>query len=69
MTPKLKPPGTKRLKVTCDIILSTSAFKFILRLFIKRAADASFLAEQTKLEGAHVGPGRTRSNSSVFNPC
>ena len=28
---KLKPPGTKRLKPNCDILLSTSAFKFNLR--------------------------------------
>ena len=26
--PKLKPPGTKRLKVKIDILLSTSAFTF-----------------------------------------
>jgi hypothetical protein len=29
--PKLKPPGTKRLKLNCDILLSASAFKFNLR--------------------------------------
>jgi hypothetical protein len=26
--PKLKPPGTKRLKLKIDVLLSTSAFKF-----------------------------------------
>jgi hypothetical protein len=31
---KLKPPGTKRLKLMCDILLSTSAFKFNLRRYI-----------------------------------
>jgi 4-hydroxy-3-methylbut-2-enyl diphosphate reductase IspH len=31
--PKLKPPGTKRLKLNCDILLSTSAFKFNLRRY------------------------------------
>ena len=31
--PKLKPPGTKRLKVQCDILLSTSAFHFNLRRY------------------------------------
>ena len=31
MKPKLKPPGSKRLKLKCDILLSTSAFKFNLR--------------------------------------
>jgi hypothetical protein len=35
MKPKLKPPGTKRLKVRCDVLLSTSAFKFNLRRYIK----------------------------------
>jgi len=29
--PKLKPPGTKRLKLKCDMLLSTFAFKFNLR--------------------------------------
>ena len=33
MKPKLKPPGTKRLKLKCDILLSTSAFKFNLRRY------------------------------------
>jgi len=33
MKSKLKPPGTKRLKLKCDIMLSTSAFKFNLRRY------------------------------------
>jgi len=32
--PKLGPPVTKRLKVKCDIQVSTSAFKFKLRRYI-----------------------------------
>jgi hypothetical protein len=31
MNPKLKPPGTKRLKLECGTLLSTSCFKFNLR--------------------------------------
>ena len=31
--PKLKPPGTKRLKLQCEKLLSTSAFKFNLRCY------------------------------------
>jgi hypothetical protein len=31
--PKLKPPGTKRLKLNCDALLSTSAFKLNLRRY------------------------------------
>ena len=29
--PNLKPPGTKRLKLNCNNVLSTFAFDFILR--------------------------------------
>jgi hypothetical protein len=32
--PKLKPPGTKRLKLQCVVLLSTSAFEFNLRRYI-----------------------------------
>jgi hypothetical protein len=31
MKPELKPPGTNSLKLKCDTLLSTSAFKFNLR--------------------------------------
>jgi len=31
--PKLKPPETKRLKLNCDALLTTSAFKFNLRCY------------------------------------
>jgi hypothetical protein len=31
--PKLRPPGTKLLKLKCDILLSTSAFRFNLRRY------------------------------------
>jgi len=43
--PRLKPLGTKRLKLECGILLSTSAFKFNLRRYTMadgyavRAAD------------------------------
>jgi hypothetical protein len=33
MKPKLKPPETKLLKLNCDILLSTSAFKSSLRRY------------------------------------
>ena len=32
--PKLKAPGAKRLKLKCDRLLSTCAFKFNLRRYI-----------------------------------
>jgi hypothetical protein len=34
MKPKLNPPGTKRLKLNCDILLSSSAVKINLRRYI-----------------------------------
>ena len=34
MKPKLKPPGTERLKLKCDVLLINGAFKFNLRRFI-----------------------------------
>ena len=33
--PTLKAPGTKRLKLKCDVLLSNVAFKFNLRRYIK----------------------------------
>jgi hypothetical protein len=33
MKPELKPPGSKLIKLKCDIMLSTSGFKFNLRRY------------------------------------
>ena len=35
MKPKLKAPGTHRLKLECDMLLPNSAFKFNLCRYIK----------------------------------
>jgi hypothetical protein len=46
---KLKPPGTKRLRLNRDIPLSIYAFEFNLRLYMKAAAEreeAARAAEQ-----------------------
>jgi hypothetical protein len=40
MTTKLKPPGTERLRLKCDILRSTSAFKLKLRRYMVVAANA-----------------------------
>ena len=37
--PRLKPPGTKRLKLKCDIVLSSFAFKFNLRRYNSANGD------------------------------
>ena len=46
--PKLIPPRTNRLKLRCDILLSTSAFKFNLRRYSKDEAARG------KNHGGHV---------------
>ena len=38
MKPNSKPPGTKRLKLKCDLLLSISAFNFNLRRFSEEDA-------------------------------
>ena len=35
---QLKPPGTKRLKLKCDVLLSTSAFRLSWRRYTEAAA-------------------------------
>jgi hypothetical protein len=40
MKPILKPPGTEHLKLKCDVLLSTFAFKFNLRRYtVERGED------------------------------
>ena len=39
MKPRLKPPGTKRLKLKCDILLSNYAFIFNLRRYSEGAGE------------------------------
>jgi hypothetical protein len=46
--PTLKPAGTKRLKLECDVLLSTSAFKFDLRRYTKAVGGPQRL-EKTAL--------------------
>ena len=53
--PKLKPPGTKRLKLKRDILLSTSAFKFNLRRYTVAAVLLTLLASRL-LSGARPRP-------------
>jgi len=38
--PKLKPPGSTRLKLNCDILLSTSPFKINLRRYTAEEPEA-----------------------------
>ena len=47
--PKLKPPGTKRLKLNCNVLLSSFAFEFNLRRFNKANEYFSNAAKQNHL--------------------
>jgi hypothetical protein len=74
MKPKFKPPGTKRLKLKCGILLSTSAFKINLRRYtLGAAAEADAAAAHAAAAAAAAanskpGPaaevGRCRSTLS-----
>jgi len=54
MKPMVKPPGTERLKLKCDILLSTSAFKSNLRRY--RAGSGESTSPRTT-------SGRSAANS------
>jgi len=60
--PTLKPTGTKRLKLKCDILLSHSAFKFNLRRFTMAAwaADGNY-------RGGGVGGGHAVDAFDAFD--
>jgi len=57
LKPKLKPPGTYRLKLNCYVLLSASAFKINLRRYTKaNAAQADYLFQPDKNNaGADLG--------------
>jgi hypothetical protein len=40
--PTLEPTGTKRLKLKCDVLLSTAAFKFDLRRYTLVSGVANY---------------------------
>ena len=69
--PKLKPPGTKRLKLNCNKLLSASAFKFNLRrysmefvqLLLARGADPNVTMKGGR--GLHLFPFQLNLSSSV----
>ena len=63
--PKLKPPETNRLKLKCDILLRTSAFKFNLRRYTMASEQSQTLFEAAFVQNevdqaALVQAGRCR---------
>jgi hypothetical protein len=59
MKPKLKPPGTKRLKLNCEIMFSISAFKYNLRRYVMAGQFPSCLAPTScGARCSKVGPCR-----------
>jgi len=61
--PKLEPPGTKRLKLNCDVLLSTSAFKSNLRRYtvVARANSVTNLTADAKTLDSSMAGAYTRS--------
>ena len=55
--PTLKPPGTKRLKLNCDVLLSTSAFKLNLRRYAEAHVLLAALLCEFEMAPVEVGPG------------
>ena len=52
--PMLKPPGTKRLKLNCDVLLSTFAFKLYLRRYIQAGIQPVLARQGLPVCARHV---------------
>ena len=63
--PKLKPPGTKRLKLNRDILQSTSGFEFNLRRYNVDVCYGSDLLGAMHKWQAHGIPLHTAANVSA----
>ena len=66
INPTLKAPGTKRLKLKCDTLLSTFAFKFHLRRYIEAKFEHIFLERLYQQGQAHTA---RHVIHLVLNPC
>jgi len=70
INPKLKPPGTKRLKLKCGTLLSTFAFKFNSRRYtVVKAAEHATTAAMDAGRGlpsptSHLNLSRFRHTSA-----
>jgi len=63
----LKAPGTKRLKLKCDILLSNSAFKFNSRLYNMSGKKGAAAAARAGA-GAGAGARRARPAGAYTRP-
>ena len=72
--PMLKPPGTKHLKLKCDILHSTFAFNFYLRRYSKGARGEgggggdSAAAAAAAAAARKSGGGGAAGSKSAANP-
>ena len=65
--PTLKAPGTRLLKLKCDILVSTSAFKFNLRRYNKPGADDVVVVYSRQHQRAALG--RRLFNDAGLEQC
>ena len=61
--PMLKPPGTKRLKLEYDGLLSTFTFNFNLRRYIKEHKESKCVIQPP---GTHDFLGKATSQMEIF---
>ena len=63
--PKFKPPGSKRLKLKCDVLLSNFALKFNLRRYTKvnRGVEQAFLHIAKRLIEKRAAAPRGAANA------
>jgi hypothetical protein len=60
-----KPPGTKCLKLRCDILLSTSAFKFNLYRYAKGRDAAAATPGGARQTGSRTGCDATAAAAAA----
>jgi hypothetical protein len=68
MRPILKPPGTKHLKLNCEKMLSTFAFKFSLCRYKKEGAAESGGGGGRRVRGRGLHSFQFPLNLSILPP-
>jgi len=67
--PTLKAPGAKRLKLNCDILLSTSAFKLKLRRYDKASSrEERLMAKKKVIDNSQIVSKSKQSKAEKAGP-
>jgi hypothetical protein len=57
LKPKLKPPGAKRLKLKCDILLSSSSSKFNVRRYTMEGGFTGTMRGSSSMIALEISSG------------